>query len=99
MAKFCRFAHEIGVANFLADHRSRLLFVDERIARGDDEHWAAARQGTKDHRLGDLRHHAADRRGSVRHPARSSLEFQHSPSTAWTLRADLAIAGFVALTK
>ena len=40
-----------------------------------------------------------DGRGSVRHPARSSLEFQHSPSTAWTLRADLAIAGFVALTK
>ena len=75
MAKFCRFAHEIGVANFLADHRSRLLFVDERIARGDDEHWAAARRSAEDQRLGDLRHRAADRRGSVRRRARSSLEF------------------------
>jgi hypothetical protein len=47
--KACRFAHEIGVctANFLADCRCRLVFVDAIVTRGEDEYWAAARRGAE----------------------------------------------------
>ena len=82
--KACCFADEIGVgtSNSLANCCCRLLFVSALVTRGDDEHGAAARRGAEDQRFGDLRHRAADRRGSVRRCARSSLEFQHGETLA-----------------
>jgi hypothetical protein len=43
-------AFSAGRVNFLADHRSCLLFVDALVGQGDNEQRAAARHGTKDHR-------------------------------------------------
>ena len=77
-------------------------FVDSVVAPRDDEHWAAARRSAEDQRLGDLRHAqpiAAAASAAVRVPASNSSTVKRSPSTAWTLTADGAVAGFIALTK
>ena len=102
--KACRFAYEIGLGttNFLADRCSRFLFVDSLVAQGDDEHWAAARPVRKTSDLAisaTAQPIAAAASAAVRVPASNSSTVKRSPSTAWTLTADGAVAGFIALTK
>ena len=59
------------------ENRADLGLVDAVDARGDDQHRASRRLGAEDQRLGDLRHHAADRRRRLGGGAGARVEFEH----------------------
>src|SRR5688572_24685748 len=86
----------VGAADLVADCGLQLLLVDPVDAARDHQHRLVGVPGAEDHRLGDLRHRAADRRRGVGGGAGRGVELLDLGFEA-EARQGLAHAGNAAL--